>query len=722
MLKKKVSQPGNTLLKFKKIFNFKRPSPSNNNLNSSAGKGDPFWKRFQSIKLQLVIGLLIPVILLAVFGFVSYSKSEDAIISNYEASSLDTVNAISKYINFGFSLIEKSSMEITSDINFKEFFDLPKDKAKELSKSYDDIFDRISLNASYNNFIYDIHVLGSNGLGMSTSSLSAEINDDLFSKVVGSDIGKEFKEKKTQYLWRGEHSELDKIMPKVNQVYNTDNYSASLIMKLFGSKGYIIFDVSRDLIKNMFSEYDMGEGSIMGFITGDGRETLNIDAQTIFSDLPYYQEILESEEQSGYSYQNYNGSEYLFIYSKFKGVPGTVCALVPKSTILMKVSSIKTLNTLFILAASLLAVLVVALIARGISRSIDSLKKSIYQVSEGDLTVQFDTKRKDEFFALSSGISDMMDHMRTLIGEVQNVAGTVSGSSVSLTGTAEALLDATKGISMAIDEIGQGIVQQSSDAERSLHQMSNLSEQINQVYSNTNEIGQIANVTQNVAKEGMLIIDELRSKSKATSDITQDVILKIKNAKGQSRKIEGFVNIINAIASQTNLLSLNASIEAARAGEAGRGFAVVAEEIRKLAEQSVKAAKQIQNTVKEIEVQNKETVDTAAMAENIVASQAEALLKTVIVFEDISNHVNNLADNLSHILQRLKVIETAKDDTLCAVQSISAVTEQTSASSQEVNATAQNQIDSVEKLRQSAMILEKDAKKLEDAIKIFKIR
>ncbi|NLO41390.1 MAG: hypothetical protein GX115_18240, partial [Ruminiclostridium sp.] len=69
-------------------------------------------------------GLLIPIILLAVYGFVSYSKSEEAIISNYEASSLDTMNVISKYMNFGFNLIEKSSLEITSDINFKEFFDL----------------------------------------------------------------------------------------------------------------------------------------------------------------------------------------------------------------------------------------------------------------------------------------------------------------------------------------------------------------------------------------------------------------------------------------------------------------------------------------------------------------------------------------------------------------------------------------------------------------------
>ena len=283
------------------------------------------------------------------------------------------------------------------------------------------------------------------------------------------------------------------------------------------------------------------------------------------------------------------------------------------------------------------------------------------------------------------------------------------------------MLDATKGISGAIEEIGQGIIQQSEDAEKCLMQMSNLSDQINQVYNNTNEMGQIANNTQNVANEGLYIIEELSNKSKATSEITQDVIRKIHEFKVQSKTIEGFVNVIDSIASQTNLLSLNASIEAARAGEAGRGFAVVAEEIRKLAEQSLNAAKHIKDTVKVIDTLNQDTVNTAEKAESIVASQIDALSKTVSVFDNISSHINDLVSNLNDILARLKDIETAKEDTLNAVQNISAVIQETSASTQEVNATAQNQIDSVERLRRSAMILEEDARKLEDAIRIFKI-
>jgi len=677
------------------------------------------WDKLNSIKYRLSIGLLIPIVLLAVYGVVSFKRTEAAIISNHEASTHNTIDAISRYMSFGFNLIDKTAMEITNDINIKNYFNQKYDEAMGNAKSYDDVYDRISMNVVANSFISNIHIIGYNGVCMSTSGV---INHHLYDVVAKSEINQKFKETKSHNIWVGYHTVLDEAMPAGSQVYGTDKYATSLVRKLGNGLGFFIVDVSREQIMKMFSEYDLGEGSILGFITGDGRETLSIDGvEHVFVDLPYYQNALASEELSGYSYEKYNGKDYLFLYGKFKDVDGMVCALIPKSTILSKVAGIRALSVLFVTLSCVLAVIIVILITRDITRNINTLNKSIAQIAKGDLTTKLQLKRKDEFHALSSGITDMVEHMRALIGEVQGVSNTVSSSAMSLTGTAGELLEATKGISRAIDEIGQGMIQQSEDAEKCLHQMSNLSDQINQVYNNTNEIGQIASNTQSVANEGLYLIEELSSKSKATSEITQDVIRKIHEFKEKSKTIESFVNVIDSIASQTNLLSLNASIEAARAGEAGRGFAVVAEEIRKLADQTMNAAKQIKNTVKIIDLMNQDTVKTAEEAENIVASQNEALSRTVDAFNNISNRVNDLVSNMNNILERLKNIETAKEDTLNAVQSISAVTQQTSAATQEVNATAQNQIDAVERLREAAMVLESDARKLEDAIKIFRI-
>ena len=684
-----------------------------------AKKGITFLHKLQSIKVQLAIGLLLPIMLLGIYGVASYSKSEGAIIENYEHSALDTMDAISTYMNLGLRMVEKSSLEITLDTNFKKYFELKMEEALDSKKTYDDIMDRIALNANSNSFISEISLVGKNGVCMSTLG---DINQNLYQEITGADIGKQFKEKKAQFLWFGEHSALDQAMLSGSNSYNSSSYSTSIIRKMSDSRGFIIVDVSTQHILNMFSEYDMGEGSILGFISSDGRETLaNTKEATIFKTLDYFQRALSSQELSGYSYESYNGEEYLFIYNRFEDVEGTICTLIPKSTILNEVRDIKVLNIAFVTAAVVIALIIVTLITGTIMKAINSLNKSISYISKGDLTVRIDRRRKDEFRVLSGGISEMTTSMRTLIGEVNEVGSTVSSSALSLNGTAGELLEATKGISRTVEEIGQGIVHQAEDSERCLLQMSNLSDQINQVYTNTNEIEQIANNTQTVASEGVQIIDDLSSKSKATSEITQAVIKKIQEFEIQSMKIQGFVNLINDIAAQTNLLSLNASIEAARAGEAGRGFAVVAEEIRKLADQSLNAAKQIQNTVKDIEEQNKETVNTAERAEYIVASQVEALGKTIRVFDNISGHVNALANNLNHIINRLKNIETAKEDTMSAIQNISAITQETAAASEEVNATVISQMASVERLQTAAQVLEDDARILENAIKIFKI-
>ena len=710
-------------IRIPEFFKKNSKTPPDGSPKNSKNFFNGIWDRIkgiklQSIKLQLVIGLLIPILLLAVYGVLSNKKAEDAIIGKYEESAADTIDAVSTYMNFGFGMIEKSTQEITLDLNFRRFFESSYEDAVSSVKTADDIYDRMTLNALTNVFIENIHIIGRNGFDLSTV---LDINSNLYDTIAQSDIGKEIKEKKIDVLWVSEHSDLDKVL-KNGDPYKTDSYAISVVRKMRDTRGYIIVDISREEIRNMFSKYDMGEGSIIGFISEGGRETLiNTDETAVFTELPYFQEALKSEELRNFDYVDYKGEEHLFIYSKFENVKGTVCALIPKSTILKEVKGVRTMSVLFVTIACIIAIIVVLLITAGIAGAISSMNKSISQVAGGDLTASFDTKRKDEFLALSRGISNMVEHMRNLIGEVQAVGSAVSSSAVSLTSTSGELLDASKGISRTIDDMRSGAIQQADDAEQCLLHMSNLSGQINQLYINTDKNEQIAKNTRTVVSDGMLIVNELNEKSKDTSDITHDVISQIQQLGAQSKKIEGFVNLINNIASQTTLLSLNASIEAARAGEAGRGFAVVAEEIRKLAEKSVNAAKQIQNTVKAIAVQNKETVETAERAEDIVASQTDALARTIRVFDNINKHVNELANNFTDILGRLQTIESVKDDTLSAIQNISAVTQQSAASSEEVSAMAQNQIDAVEQMQSAAILLEGDAMRLEDAIKIFKI-
>ena len=388
---------------------------------------------------------------------------------------------------------------------------------------------------------------------------------------------------------------------------------------------------------------------------------------------------------------------------------------------LEEVQGIKILTFVFVTLACIIAIATGSIIVYGISKAVHSLKISITQAAKGDLTTSFTTERKDEFLDLFNGIGAMLGDMRGLIGEVQSVGGKVNDSAENLTLTCDNLLLATKDITDAIEGTQEGVIQQAGDAEQCLVQMNSLSDQIGNVYDSTYQIEKIANNTKNIADEGLIIIDDLNDKAKETYQITQSVIDKVEDFQQQSKNIEEFIHVINNITSQTNLLSLNASIEAARAGEAGRGFAVVAEEIRKLADQSLKAANRIQDTVVGLKKKTQETVAAVKEAGIMVDSQTQALGKTVTVFNNFNSHVNELVTNLNIISEGMRNIDDTKKDTLLSIESISAVSEESAASTQEMSATASNQLDSEVRLQQAAKELALDAKKLEDAIKQFKI-
>jgi methyl-accepting chemotaxis protein len=615
----------------------------------------------------------------------------------------------------GVDAVSTKSYEISDNNVVKKYFKNADElSAEEGAASFSQVNDIITTAKSSHTFIYAIHSIGEEGNSISTVG---ELPEDIYNTFLESPEGQLISTSTDRYMWVGKHSVLDDILEN-----KQTTYAVSIIRKMAENNGFIIMDVPTNQITKALSQVDFGEDSVVGFVTEDGIETLeNTEETNVFKDLTYYQEAAAGSEPFGFSYEKYNGQNYLFLYNKIGSTGATLCALVPKHTILKQVNEIRILSIVFVTLACIIAGVIGTVIAGGIGSEIVKLAKSIAMAAKGDLTTKFKTKRKDEFLILSNSLMDMVGGMRNLIETVASFGSKVNGSADTLSHTSSDILVSTKDISLAIGEIEKGVVQQASDTEQCLVQMSDLSDKINQVYESTYEIEQIAKDTKIIVGGGLVTMDELSNKSSATTDITHTVINEIEALELQSRNIANFVNVINEIASQTNLLSLNASIEAARAGDAGRGFAVVAEEIRKLADQSVNASNQINSIVSEIQNKTKVTVVSAKKAENIVGSQMEALAKTISTFNNINEHVGNLVNNLNNISEGVKGIEAAKDETLDAIRNISAVSQQTATSSEEVSATATNQISSVEYLSQSAAELAEDSKKLEEAIQMFQI-
>ncbi|MDO5018913.1 MAG: methyl-accepting chemotaxis protein [Lachnospiraceae bacterium] len=692
----------------------------------------------KSILGTLLVAFMVPVVLMITLGVVSYRTASSGIVDKYKESAQSTVSAVGDYFNLVCTNISNKALEMITNSDVGDYYDkyYGKQESKAL-ETFRSAKSDIGNAKSTNKNIYSCTVIPEGGAYLST--LSGGMTETPMADFSNTAEGQYFVANSTlRNRWMGYQTYLDDNMQSKQEKYAMVYYQ-----KFSKSDAYLVMSLDISVAEKMLGEMDFGKGSVKALVTYDGREVAfeqktdnpaeadgekaasaeedeAAAAKQWFVGSDFYESTKEAEE-AGYMDVKIDGKKYVYIYTPVGNTKAMICTLIPQSNVLGQVGSIKYITIFMVILAAGAALVTGFVISTGISKTVREMSGGLAKVAQGDLTQDFATKRQDEFKELTGSLNAMIESMRGLMRDMKQFGSKVTGLAEDVSDKTGAINTSMQDIARAMDEVAGGVQGQAEDTESSNENMISFSENITTVTEKTSHMGQTADKAIEAVEQGRVIVQELSGKSDTTVSLTRVLVNDIDAVQKNSEEIKSFVDVINSIAGQTNLLSLNASIEAARAGEAGRGFAVVAEEIRKLADQSKESGNKIHEIVKKIGETADKTTASAREAESMVNEQARALQETVNVFGMIQDCVGELVEGIRLITQRLEESMLEKDKVENSLQNIASVSEEVAASTQEVTATLGEQVSVVQTLKEEVEMLRSDALELDKSIEKFKI-
>ena len=675
-----------------------------------------------SIRAKIFLCFLVPILFLILVGVFSYKKAAAGMYDTFRDSNEQTINMANQYIDVSNSFIEAEALKYAfqSDLG-KYMIGLYETDSTQKKSVINSVGSSIRASQAGNEFISNIHIVTIEDIQM-LSTRAGGTAMGIYKEYKDEMLGYSDNEKKLPE-WVDYHKTLDETLG-----LKQSDYIMAYQTTPQSGKGFIVIDIKASAIQEFLDSLDMGEGSIIGFVTKSGREIISeklpegqestrADGETVFYGQDFFNNI---EDQQTTKEVSINGKSYLFFYSRMERTNAAVCALVPMEIVNGQADEIRNVTIAVVVIACIVAVMIGIIISTGIQKNMIRISGRLEEVAEGNLTTKVSVKGHDEFNNLAVVANNMINNNKKLVQKVSGATDTLESSAQEVRQASDVMKDYSANIIQAIDEINDGITKQSEHAEECVRKTDTLSEEIQNVSSIVGQVEKLVSEAESMISHGMEMVQTLGERATKTTDVTIKVETSIEELKKESEIINEFVETITDISEQTNLLSLNASIEAARAGEAGRGFAVVAEEIRKLADHSAEAAGEIQNNVAHISDQTVNSVENAKQARDMVALQTEAVQEVVGVFDDMNQCMQKLFDGLKEIVSSTEQADKEREDTLAAVKNISDIIAETAEGTKLVQSVAAKLQENVDTMNQTAQSLGDNMNDLKSEISVFK--
>ena len=511
----------------------------------------------------------------------------------------------------------------------------------------------------------------------------------------------------------------------------TKKLCVSIAAPYYHSDGSFAGAICEDVLLTTLDDYvaklqykGEGKGMILsesGVVLASADEE---DNNKKFSDFEYLSRHFDEMKAngSGFFLTDVGGVSSVVAYATVARANWIMVLTVPESFVYSSMTAMKIAFIIVTLLGLIVIMVICQLFARRITEPIAVLKERAAFLADGDLRAEdIAVDSSDELGDLARAFDTMAKNLKKLIKNVSSTSDQVAAASEELTASSEQSAQANQSVAQTIVNVANGMEAQLTSIDGVKESVDSVDGQVLETSTRAQGVSERSQQTADAAKHGQELMEssvakmeEIERNVNETADV-MDLLGK------NSKEIGTMVETITGIAEQTNLLALNAAIEAARAGEQGRGFSVVADEVRKLAEESQRAAGEIESRIAVIQKDTSQAVERMQAGRTRVQEGTEAIRKVGEEFQHIMDKIAQTNEDMTAINDTMHGLAGGTKKIVDVIDQVDTISRETSEHTQTISAAAEEQSASAEEIASASHSLADLAAKLQEATKKFKV-